>query len=38
MNYSRVDKIEYLPIYFTMFLKKDPLPPDMVYELPEREL
>ena len=37
-NYSRVDKIEYLPIYFTMFLKKDTLPPDMVYELPERDV
>ena len=36
-NYSRADKVEYLPIYFTMFLKKDPLPPDMVYELPEWE-
>ena len=35
-NYSRADGVEYLPIYFTMFMKKDPLPPDMVYELPER--
>ena len=32
-NYSREGKVEYLPIYFAMFLKKDLLPEDMIYEL-----
>ncbi len=32
-NYSKDGKIEYLPIYFAMFLKKDALPETLTYEL-----
>ena len=32
-NYSKEGKIEYMPIYFAMFLKKDVLPEDLTYEL-----
>ena len=33
-NYSRDGKVEYMPIYFTMFLKRNALPANMIYELP----
>jgi uncharacterized protein len=33
-NYSKDGGIEYLPIYFLMFMLKNPLPTDMIYELP----
>ena len=32
-NYSKEGKIEYMPIYFAMFLKKDALPETLTYEL-----
>ena len=31
-NYSKEGKIEYMPIYFAMFLKKDALPETLTYE------
>ena len=34
-NYSKDGVIEYLPIYFTMFLERDALPETMIYELPK---
>ena len=33
-NYSNDEKIEYLPIYFIMFLQRDNLSEDMIYKLP----
>lgn len=33
-NYSRDGKVEYMPIYFTMFMKRNALPANMIYELP----
>ena len=33
-NYSMDGAIEYLPVYFTMFLERDALPETMIYELP----
>jgi predicted AAA+ superfamily ATPase len=32
-NYSKEGKIEYMPIYFAMFLKKNALPETLTYEL-----
>ena len=34
-NYSKAGVVEYLPIYFTMFLERDTLPETMIYELPK---
>lgn len=34
-NYSKDGKVEYLPIYFTMFMGKDAMPETMIYELPD---
>lgn len=33
-NYGRDGKVEYLPIYLTMFMQRDHLPEEMIYELP----
>ena len=33
-NYSMDGAIEYLPVYFTLFLERDALPETMFYELP----
>lgn len=33
-NYSKAGKIEYFPVYFTMFMEKSGLPERMIYELP----
>jgi predicted AAA+ superfamily ATPase len=33
-NYSKEGKVEYLPIYFTMFMKRDPIPETLIYDLP----
>lgn len=33
-NYAKEGKVEYLPIYFTMFMEKDSMPETMIYELP----
>ncbi len=34
-NYSKEGKVEYLPIYFTMFMKRDPIPETLIYDLPD---
>ena len=33
-NHGRDGKVEYLPIYLTMYMRRDNLPEDMIYELP----
>lgn len=33
-NYSRDGKIEYMPIYFSMFFRRNPIPETLIYELP----
>lgn len=33
-NHGRDGKVEYLPIYLTMFMQRDNLPEEMIYELP----
>ena len=33
-NYSVDGKIEYLPIYFSMFLQRDNLPEELIYKIP----
>ena len=33
-NYSKAGHVEYLPVYFTMFMEKSGIPEKMIYELP----
>ena len=33
-NCAREGRVDYLPVYFVMFLKKDSLPENLIYELP----
>ena len=35
-NYSKSGKVEYMPVYFAMFFCRNPIPEEMIYELPGR--